>query len=193
MMPVRTQAIAPILLLMCSGAVTPSAQQVLFSRVVYVSVTDPLNRFVTGLDREDFQVIENGVPRPITDFPNSLDSPMSIALVSGAPVSTQALAETWAHGVPVDLTQAQSLSEALRQLAGSKNPRKALVIVGPVDAQQIPADIEAFRADLNIWQKVVIELRNQYVVRFESQAPSASVEVVIRQPRGLPPLKPHWQ
>ncbi len=62
-----------------------------------------------------------------------------------------------------------------------------------LDTQQIPVDIEVMRVDSRILDKAVIEVRNQYVVRFESQAPSAGVEVAIRQPRGLPPLKLHWQ
>lgn len=186
--PARTPLLTrlPILLLLCGATVTTSAQQVLFNRVVYVSVTDPLNRFVTGLDREDFQVIENGVARPITDFPNSLDSPMSIAVVSDVPLTAP-------PAVSVDLIQARLLSDALSLLAASKNQRKALIVVGAADTHQIPGDIETFLAHPDTWQKVVIELRNQYVVRFESQAPSAAIEVVLRQPRGLPPLRPHWQ
>src|SRR5258708_6413840 len=87
---VRTRAIAPILtclpilLLMMVSALSVSAQQVLLNRAVHVSVTDPLNRFVTGLDRDNFEIVENGIRRPITGF-SDVDSPISLAIVSDVP------------------------------------------------------------------------------------------------------------
>jgi VWFA-related protein len=45
-----------------------------------VTVTDPLNRFVTGLDKEYFKIFEDKVEQEITQF-SSEDAPLSIGLV----------------------------------------------------------------------------------------------------------------
>jgi len=41
--------------------------------------------------------------------------------------------------------------------------------------------------------KVVMDLRNQYLLRFRSSDPAARIEVMLKQPRGLPFLKPVWK
>jgi Ca-activated chloride channel family protein len=48
--------------------------------LVPVNVTDPLNRFVTGLEQTDFQVFEDGVEQKIVSFGNE-DAPLSIGIV----------------------------------------------------------------------------------------------------------------
>lgn len=48
--------------------------------LIPVTVTDPLNRFVTGLERDDFQVFEDNRAQDIASF-SSIDSPVSIAVV----------------------------------------------------------------------------------------------------------------
>lgn len=48
--------------------------------LINVTVTDPLNRFVTGLEREHFRLFEDKVEQNITDF-SSDDAPISIGLV----------------------------------------------------------------------------------------------------------------
>jgi Ca-activated chloride channel family protein len=47
--------------------------------VIPVSVTDPVNRFVLGLRKEDFKLIDNGVEQPIAHFSGE-DVPLSIGL-----------------------------------------------------------------------------------------------------------------
>jgi VWFA-related protein len=48
--------------------------------LVNVTVTDPLNRFVTGLEKQHFRVFEDKVEQVITQF-SSEDAPISIGLV----------------------------------------------------------------------------------------------------------------
>jgi VWFA-related protein len=48
--------------------------------LINVTVTDPLNRFVTGLEREHFRLYEDKVEQEISDF-SSDDAPISIGLV----------------------------------------------------------------------------------------------------------------
>jgi Ca-activated chloride channel homolog len=48
--------------------------------VVPVTVTDPSNRFVLGLDKEDFTILEDGVKETITHFSGE-DAPLSVGLL----------------------------------------------------------------------------------------------------------------
>jgi len=48
--------------------------------LINVTVTDPLNRFVTGLEKEHFRLFEDKVEQTITQF-SSEDAPISIGLV----------------------------------------------------------------------------------------------------------------
>lgn len=48
--------------------------------LVNVTVTDPLNRFVTGLEKEHFKLFEDKVEQNITQF-SSEDAPLSVGLV----------------------------------------------------------------------------------------------------------------
>jgi VWFA-related protein len=77
--------------------------------LVNVTVTDPLNRFVTGLEKEHFKVFEDKVEQVITQF-SSEDAPISIGLVfdtSGSmgpklQKSRQAAAEFFKTANPAD-------------------------------------------------------------------------------------------
>jgi Ca-activated chloride channel homolog len=48
--------------------------------LVPVSVTDPLNRLVTGLEKQDFSIYENNAPQEIQSF-SSEDAPVSIGII----------------------------------------------------------------------------------------------------------------
>jgi Ca-activated chloride channel homolog len=48
--------------------------------LVNATVTDPYNRLVTGLDKEDFQVFEDGVPQEVAYY-SSEDIPVSIGVI----------------------------------------------------------------------------------------------------------------
>jgi Ca-activated chloride channel homolog len=63
-----------------SGGMQPSFHAESNLVVIPVSVTDTLNRFVLGLQRENFHVLDNGVEQPIAHFSGE-DVPLSIGLV----------------------------------------------------------------------------------------------------------------
>jgi Ca-activated chloride channel family protein len=77
--------------------------------LVNVTVTDPLNRFVTGLEKEHFKIFEDKVEQVISEF-SSEDAPISIGLVfdtSGSmgpklQKSRQAAAEFFKTANPAD-------------------------------------------------------------------------------------------
>ena len=77
--------------------------------LVPVTVLDPLARMVTGLEAENFQVLEDGMPQKLISF-GSEDSPLSIGIVldtSGSmgnklAVSRQAVAEFFRSANPED-------------------------------------------------------------------------------------------
>ena len=48
--------------------------------LIPVAVTDPMNRFVTGLDKENFKLFEDKAEQAITQF-SSEDAPLSVGIV----------------------------------------------------------------------------------------------------------------
>jgi hypothetical protein len=180
---VIVSATLPIVLIVSASRVSG---QVSSKRHVEVTVTDPLHRFVTGLEQEHFELVENGIRRAITDF-SGVDSPISLAIVCEEP-----LPAVGTLGPEDELIQTPSLSNALRQLSASKNSRKALVVTTTTETQAIPGGIQTLQINRANLLKAVVELRNQYRLEFESSSPSASVEVVLKPPRGLPPLQPNF-
>jgi VWFA-related protein len=48
--------------------------------LIPVTVTDPLNRFVTGLEKENFKLTEDKLPQEVTQF-SSEDAPLSVGVV----------------------------------------------------------------------------------------------------------------
>ncbi len=97
------------------------AQATPAKRQIHFTVTDPLNRFVTGLKSEHFQIFENGVRREFTGLADA-SSPLSIAIVSDQPI-----AAVEALGPGDELIQATSLADAVRQLTAARNSINALL------------------------------------------------------------------
>jgi len=67
------------------GGQTPPAGTTAFRAdttlvLVPVSVTDKSNRYVLGLEKENFQILEDGAPQTITHF-SSEDAPLSVGLI----------------------------------------------------------------------------------------------------------------
>jgi hypothetical protein len=170
------------LLTVCSSPLSAQARP---ERVVRVTVTDPLNRYVSDIDQKSFQVVENGTSRQITGFSN-INSPIAVAIVSDSPVPVSGSLR------PTDeLIQASSVSDALRQLMASKISRKAMVVTNGTDTRAIPGNIQVVQTNPDIFSKWVVELRNEYLLQFEPSNANANVEVVLQQPQGLPPLRTH--
>jgi hypothetical protein len=92
-----------------------------------------------------------------------------------------------------ELFQTLSVSNALRQLAASKNSRRVIVITTTTEHQAIPSGIQTLQVDRAGLLKAVIALRNEYRIGFDSSTPSASVEIVLKQPLGLPHLELNWK
>jgi hypothetical protein len=151
--------------LMASGLF---AQQQPANRFVHVAVTDPMNRFVTGLMADHLNVRENGVQRPVSFFAGP-DDTIEIAVV-GAGASP-------------------SVAEALQILGKSNAVRKALVITNDAPLQGVPGNVFVIKVDPAIAAKAIIEARNRYVIGFVAADMDATADVVLKQPAGLPPLK----
>ncbi len=77
--------------------------------LIPVTVTDPLNRFVTGLEKENFKLFEDKAPQEISQF-SSEDAPLSVGVVfdcsgsmgSKLDKSRQAVAEFFKIANPED-------------------------------------------------------------------------------------------
>src|SRR5947209_2024721 len=164
----------------------PVAAQVSSRGLVHFTVTDRLNRFVTGLDQKIFEVVENGGRRRVIGFWDG-DSPVSLAIVSDSPLSE---ASNFSRADD-ELIQARSVADALRQLSVAKNARKIMVVSTAFNTQAVPEGIQVMKVTPDILIKAVVDAHNQYWLQFESGNTSAGVEVVLQQPQGLPPLRVH--
>jgi len=175
------------LALLLTVGVTRGLAQASSKRRVDVTVTDPRGRFVTGLEQQSFEVVENGVRRALTDF-SDVASPLSIAIVTDG-----ALPDVGPLGPDDELIQTPSLSNALRQLAASKNQRKVIVNLTTADSSSVPVGIQILQTDRANLVRAVVELHNQYRLEFETSSPSARFEVVLKPPAGLPHLELSWK
>ncbi|HWR51876.1 MAG TPA: VWA domain-containing protein [Bryobacteraceae bacterium] len=81
---------------------------------VPVTVTDPLNRFVTGLEKEHFRVFEDKIEQKVTHF-SSEDAPISMGLVFDASGSMG--------------TKLQKSRQAVGQLMKTANPEDEFFLV----------------------------------------------------------------
>jgi Ca-activated chloride channel family protein len=93
--------------------------------LVPVTVTDPMNRLVTGLEQEDFQVFENGGKQSILSFASE-DAPVSIGIIfdlSGSMTSK--------------LIRAR---ESILQFIKTANPQDEFFVIGFNDRPELYAD-----------------------------------------------------
>jgi len=93
--------------------------------LVPVTITDPMNRLVTGLEQEDFQVLENGGPQKIVSFASE-DAPVTIGIIfdlSGSMTSK--------------LVRAR---ESILQFIKTANPQDEFFVIGFNDRPELIED-----------------------------------------------------
>ena len=133
---VRTVASVALIMVCAVEIILPlSAQGVSSASPLHVTVRDTNNRFVVGLEQEDFRVLENGVERPITLF-SAVDSAISIAIIDAAAMPADVNDPPTSHAKD-EVIETQSVSQAVRQLVASRNSRKAIVLAGAADTESV--------------------------------------------------------
>jgi len=101
--------------------------------LIPVTVTDPMNRLVTGLEKDDFQIYENNVQQPITSFASE-DAPVSIGIIfdlSGSMTSK--------------LIRAR---EAILQFIKTANPQDEFFVIGFNDRPELIEDFTSSVEDI---------------------------------------------
>jgi Ca-activated chloride channel homolog len=101
--------------------------------LIPVTVTDPMNRLVTGLEKDDFQIYENSVQQPITSFASE-DAPVSIGIIfdlSGSMTSK--------------LIRAR---ESILQFIKTANPQDEFFVIGFNDRPELIEDFTSSVEDI---------------------------------------------
>lgn len=101
--------------------------------LVPVTVTDPMNRLVTGLEKEDFQVYENNGEQKITSFASE-DAPVSIGIIfdlSGSMTSK--------------LVRAR---DSILQFVKTANPEDEFFVIGFNDRPELIEDFTSSTEDI---------------------------------------------
>jgi GWxTD domain-containing protein len=164
---------------------TPSSPHPVFNRLIRWTVTDPLNRFVTGLQQEHFNVSEDGFTKSLMYFEGP-DSPTAIAVCSVSDI-------TDLNNLPVrNLAQTRTLDDAVRYVTSNAATRKAIVNAGCATSAAepaIPGGILIVNTEPTMVSRTIIELANQYVGGYMSATGTSHTDVTIsKPPAGLPPL-----
>lgn len=148
-------------------------------RVIHASVYTQNNKLVTGLEQNNFAVVENGVLRRLESFDHL--GPVTTAVVGTrdfeAPARMQVL-------------RAGTVPEALAQLAGVTG-RKAIVVPPGADTAGVPGDVHIV-IDPDPRHGLLVAT-NAYLLRYRSTDPAAPVQVVLADVDGLPPVSVRWQ
>ena len=79
--------------------------------VIPVTVTDPMNRFVLGLEKKDFSVFEDGVEQKVTHFSGE-DAPLSVGILFDTSGSMDLKTDTSHHAVSEFLKTMNAQDEA---------------------------------------------------------------------------------
>ncbi len=90
--------------------------------LIPVAVTDPMTRFVTGLDKENFKLLENNVEQEISQF-SSEDAPLSVGIVFDTSGSMG--------------SKLQKSREAVKQFLKTANPEDEFFLVQFNDRPEI--------------------------------------------------------
>lgn len=153
------------------------------TRFLHVAVTDPMNRFVTGLERNHFSVREGDAQRPVS-FLATPDTSIALAVVADGDVRIGT-----ADRGPIRVFVARSVAEALRLVTSDPSTRKALVITTDDPQDGVPANVFVQRVNRHLAEKAVIEAINRYVVGFASANTVSTATIELNQPTTLPTLK----
>lgn len=164
------------------AALSATAQQAPSSRLVRLVVTDSANRMVTGLNSNNFEVLENGLPRPFALFEGA--SPASIAVVGPLLPSVAG-----AMRPDDELIDAAGVADAVQRLSSSKNARRVLIASTGTDTQNVPEGIQVLIADEATLPLTLREVHQSYVIELAPAATGSSIDVRLKPPKGLPPLK----
>jgi GWxTD domain-containing protein len=159
----------------------------LFNRLLRWTVTDALNRYIAGLTQEHFDVLENGFSKSLVYFEGP-GSPMAIAVCAGSDVTNIS-----SQPVP-GLVQVRSIEDAVRHVSSQRAARKVIINADgcsvPASSTVIPRGIFTVKAESAMVSKTIVEITNQYVGGYISDAPGVNAEVTIRRkPIGLPALE----
>lgn len=92
---------------------------------VPVTITDAMNRPVTGLERDNFQLFENKQPQEIKNF-SSEDTPVSIGILMDVSGSMQ--------------NKLERTLEAVRQFCDASNPQDEFFLITFSDAPRLATD-----------------------------------------------------
>src|SRR5215475_6096657 len=107
----------------------PSAISLIHSKVdlvtVPVTITDAMNRPVTGLERDNFQLFENKEQQEIKNF-SSEDTPVSIGIIMDVSGSMQ--------------NKLERTLEAVRQFCAASNPQDEFFMITFSDAPKLATD-----------------------------------------------------
>jgi Ca-activated chloride channel family protein len=101
--------------------------------LVPVTITDPLNRLVTGLEKEDFQVYENNGEQKISSFASE-DAPVSIGIIFDLSGSMSS-----------KLVRAR---EAILQFIKTANPQDEFFVIGFNDRPELIEDFTSSVEDI---------------------------------------------
>jgi len=93
--------------------------------IVPATVTDPMNRLVTGLERENFSIYEDNVLQPIKSF-SVEDSPVSIGIIFDLSGSMS--------------SKIVSARRALNEFLRTSNPQDEYFVIGFNDRPQVVVD-----------------------------------------------------
>src|SRR3954464_2818814 len=102
--------------------------------MVPVTITDDMNRPVTGLDRDNFQLFENKKPQEIKHF-SSVDSPVSVGIIMDLSGSMT--------------NKIERAREAVRQFCDASNPDDEFFLITFSDAPRLATDFTSRPEELD--------------------------------------------
>lgn len=105
------------------SAVYLSAQKIVVDTtlvVIPVTVTDPMNRFVLGLEKKDFSIFEDGIEQKITHFSGE-DAPLSVGILFDTSGSMDLKTDT-SHSAVSELLKTMNAQDEMFLIQFSDKP-----------------------------------------------------------------------